>query len=432
MATHSEDGGGGGKRNARLETEIDFALGITDGAQVRAWPSDWRARGTVDYLYIASHMLVEDGDLPRAQAALRELDVSHEIGDSLIDGLTLLQVSGEVPDLCAALDARLGVGVVTPEHAFNVAGYGALCPATEPDVVLAATATPEEIAAAPWPYPPAADPSAGAGVRVSVVDTGLIDGAAAWAPWLAGVRPNSPADIEDPDVLDVGTQQFQTDGFADPYAGHGTFIAGVIRSVAPAADIVVDGVFDKGGLVAERDLLIQLHQALAAAPDLINLSGGTYTRRNVPSLGFQVLYEQRLRHLGGVLLVAAAGNDQTRDPFWPAAFPWCVGVGSMSQDGLTRSDFSNYGSWVDVYAAGEDLVNAYPQMQYKTLLGGQERDTSAGVVSWSGTSFAAPIVTGLIAARMSRTGETAQQAWVALQAAALGQFRPGVGPRLFA
>src|SRR5262249_12751059 len=115
--------------------------------------------------------------------------------------------------------------------------------------------------------------------------------------------------------------------------------------------------------------------------------------------------------------------------FWPAAFPWCVGVGSMTRDGQRRSWFSNHGAWVDVYAPGEDIVNAYARMKYKTIVGGHVRDTSAGIVKWSGTSFSTPIVTGLIAARMSRTGENARQAADALLAAARGQFRPGLGPR---
>jgi subtilisin family serine protease len=103
----------------------------------------------------------------------------------------------------------------------------------------------------------------------------------------------------------------------------------------------------------------------------------------------------------------------------------------MSRDGQRRSWFSNHGAWVDVYAPGEEIVNAYPQMKYKTVVDGEVRDTSAGIVKWSGTSFSTPIVTGLIAARMSRTGETAREAANALLAAARFQFRPGVGPRLF-
>ena len=96
------------------------------------------------------------------------------------------------------------------------------------------------------------------------------------------------------------------------------------------------------------------------------------------------------------MLVAAAGNDGTREPFWPAAFPWAVSVGAVDAT-ATRASFSNFGSWVDVYALGVDLVNAFPHGHVHLHRATQRRARSGishGLARWSGTSFATPVVAG--------------------------------------
>ena len=119
------------------------------------------------------------------------------------------------------------------------------------------------------------------------------------------------------------------------------------------------------------------------------------------------------------MLVAAAGNDSWAAPFWPAAFDWCVGVGSLDRDGRV-SDFSNFGVSADVYALGRNLVNAFPDgtfVCHESPDKGDVRVFSTGMARWSGTSFAAPVVAGLIAREISETGSSRR-----------GRARRGAGP----
>jgi len=315
-----------------------------------------------------------------------------------------------VAELLPQIDAAFGEGVATPNHLLTVApGMLQPCPATEPQEVY------DDIE----PNPSVDVANSGEGVLIYVADTGLLDGAATSVPWLHGVQ-GDPDPLPKP--LPDGTQPIP------PYAGHGTFVAGVVRCMAPRADIYVANIFNTAGSALETDFVSKLDAALNIGVDIFNLSVTSSTRNDLPMLTFAAWLE-RVRSYKGVVCTVAAGNSGSRVPEWPAGFPGTVSVGALAADWHSRADFSNYGGWVDVYAPGRGLINAYATGTYTCRVppyAGQERKFY-GMARWSGTSFSTPVVTGLIAARMSRTGENGQQAAAALLAEAQTQALPGVG-----
>jgi len=371
------------------------------------------ANGGVSYMYAEGHLVVREEHCEAVQQMLPQPCTAERV----TSGTMLVRMpedsSGNQPtvaELLPQIDAAFGEGVATPNHLLTVApGMLQPCPATEPQEVY------DDIE----PNPSVDVANGGEGVLIYVADTGLLDGAATSVPWLHGVQ-GDPDPLPKP--LPDGTQPIP------PYAGHGTFVAGVVRCMAPRADVYVANIFNTAGSALETDFVSKLDAALNLGVDIFNLSVTSSTRNNLPMLTFAAWLE-RVRSYKGVVCTVAAGNSSSRLPEWPAGFPGTVSVGALAADWHSRADFSNYGGWVDVYAPGRGLINAYATGTYTCRVppyAGQERKFY-GMARWSGTSFSTPVVTGLIAARMSRTGENGQQAAAALLAEAQAQAIPGVG-----
>ena len=369
-----------------------------------------RPRGVLDVFQDDDHRVPEVevirvvGDVvllclnPRRHKHTRDHDYGDEGGGEHADVLDLLRL----------IDEELGEGIATPDHVLTAAQHLRPCSATEPE--------PPYPTAGPYP---AVCRDGGARVRIFQADTGLVAGAAETFPWLAGVSG-------EPDPRESG-------GTILPYGGHGTFVAGVLRCMAPEAHVHVANIFDLAGSARESDAATRLKAAFGFGFEIIHITASCHTRKNIPPQALEGFLEL-LRPYKGAICVAEAGNNHTRRPSWPGAFRDVLSVGALATDWRHLADFSNYGGWVDVYAPGENLINAIGTGTYTYQIppippGGQA--TFSGLAQWSGTSFSAPIVTGLIAARMTRCGESAREAAAALLAKARSQTIPGVGPVLF-
>lgn len=385
----------------------------------------WDTLAPADFTYVfhPDRVLVDGDDVGAFEELVAQLGDRILRGEPRRDDIELVggdvvryvlpeRVDGQsVPEVLDILeDNGLRPGAASPDHWVHVSpggGGGQMCPAIEPQ---------ETGLTDPWP--PQAPQTKGKEVSVVVVDTGWHPPAATdpRTPWLAGVTGDD--ELNGPDLR--------------PYAGHGTFIAGVVRCVAPDTRIYVEGFAIDGvggGGILESDLVVQLEDALRHDPQVINLSAGCRTRRDRPSIPLRKFHRKHLEERDCVL-VAAAGNDSWAAPFWPAAFDWCVGVGSLDRNGRV-SAFSNFGVSADVYALGRNLVNAFPDgtfMCNETPDKGDVRVFSTGLARWSGTSFAAPVVAGLIAREISETGVTAREARKAVLRRARTDSDPTIGP----
>jgi Subtilase family len=373
----------------------------------------------VDFMYVAGEILIRELYVDRVLETLEQpprRDLPDDRFKTIIDGVVLFKL-GEGPfsrvlDALEQIDRQLGRGIATPNQVLTVAtGTGSGCSATEPEPVY--------YEADPFP---SVCPDGGAGVLIFMADTGLLADAATH-PWLQyGVQTLNPATDVDP--LQAGPPEIQD------CTGHGTFGAGVLRCMAPDAQIVMTRALLNCGSTVEADLVPVLESALSLGADIFHLTIACLSRNDQPLLGFEV-WLQHLRGTGAICL-APAGNCGFARPEFPAGFPEVIAVGALGSDWHGRATFSNFGPWVDVYAPGRDIVNAFAMGSYKCYVYPYAGDTRKfyGMAKWSGTSFSTPIVTGRIAARMSRTGETARQAAAALLAEAREHAIPGVGPVL--
>lgn len=249
-----------------------------------------------------------------------------------------------------------------------------------------------------------------------------------------GPQPTIQGDEDEQWYIDSGTMQ-EMSRIGD-VEGHGTHVAGIIGAVGNNARgvaginwkvrIMAVNVFSSsifGGRAETSDIIRGIDFVVAAKRAGVNIRaanislGGWFS----PSEMEGSAYDYKIKELSdaGILVCMAAGNDgQNIDAptdgmargqrFYPASFRHenTLSVGALMRNadgtlvpdtpgngGIGYSDYSSSGEWVDIFAPGTAIYSA---CRTTYLLNRQTFDES-GYISASGTSMAAPHVTGAAA-----------------------------------
>lgn len=228
----------------------------------------------------------------------------------------------------------------------------------------------------------------GVGIRVAVLDTGVF-----WAhPDLEGQVINCKdfTNFRKPIV----------NNRCEDKNGHGTHVAGIIAAhggndnlgifgVAPQSSLFAFRVCSAGGSCYADDVAVAIKTAVEEGANVINLSLGSDQSSSLISQEIGKAFSQ------GVLVVAAGGNDgpYSASIDYPAAQAEAVAVGAFGQD-LIVADWSSRGANsqttpslieekdMELAAPGVNIESTWKDKKYSLL---------------SGTSMAAPFVSGLAA-----------------------------------
>jgi thermitase len=178
------------------------------------------------------------------------------------------------------------------------------------------------------------------------------------------------------------------DNVAEDSVGHGTHVAGTVAAatnngegvaaVCHSCRLLIAKGGDENGILTS-DVVQGIYWSVDKRAKAINLSLGSYGNSRILEHAVNYAWQR------GVVVVAAAGNDNTDRPSYPAAYDKVISVAATDQADA-KADFSNYGK-IDVAAPGVGILS--------TLPGG-------GYEAWDGTSMASPHVAalaGLLAAQ---------------------------------
>jgi len=208
----------------------------------------------------------------------------------------------------------------------------------------------------------------------------------------------------------------------DDLYGHGTHVAGIINGkglkeatgIAPEANLINVKLGDDQGNLTEIDLLLGLQWVYVYKNDynikVVNLSVSSETSGSYIDSPLSAAVEQLW--LNGVTVVAAAGNDRinpTDINYAPANDPYIITVGAVDSMGHDSAKQSELAFWSkhgvtpqgvykpEVTAPGVDIISLLPNKSAILALEHPEAVINQNYFEMSGTSMAAPVVSGTIA-----------------------------------
>lgn len=219
----------------------------------------------------------------------------------------------------------------------------------------------------------------GKGVKIAILDTGV--------------------DRTHPDLKIAGGACFLTycpNSFQDDN-GHGTHVAGIIGAqnnsigivgVVPDAEIYALKVLDYDGIGLTSKVIEGIEWAIEHDIDIINLSLSSPS----PDYALKVILDKAYNE--GMLIVSAAGNNGTPSGAentveYPAKYASVIGVASLTEANV-RHESSATGQEVEISAPGVKIFSTIPKSA--------DHDGYVDGYTWmTGTSMAAPFVTGILA-----------------------------------
>jgi len=231
--------------------------------------------------------------------------------------------------------------------------------------------------------------STGSTVVIAIVDDAVERTHADLAPnlWVnPGEIPNNNIDddgngyIDDINGYDVGSNDNNPNPPSAAY-DHGTHVAGIssarsnngtgVASIGYSCKLMcVKSTNTASAVTNGYDGIVY---AAASGADIINMSWGgpssSTTGQNVVNYAASQ----------GCILIAASGNDGVSSQFYPAAFSNVISVAATTSTDA-KASFSNYGSWIDISAPGNNIYSTTVNNTYGNK---------------SGTSMASPMVAGL-------------------------------------